>query len=71
MFVEFTSKIPESISNIDRRISINPKSVSSVSPFNNGGTAISVMVGSAEETIIEVQESYEEVIEKLTAEANK
>ena len=71
MFVEFTEKFPESMSKFDCRLSINPKSVSSVSPINNGGTSISVMVGSAEDTIIAVQESYEEVVEKLTAEANK
>ena len=68
MFAEFTVKLPKSLSKGDLRVSVNPKSVSCVSPIHGGGTAISVMVGVEDDTIIAVQESYEEVVEKLTTE---
>ena len=75
MFAEFTVKLPKSLSEGlrrhfegDLRISVNPKSVAWVSPINDGGTSIGVMVGVEDDTIIAVQESYEEVVENLTTE---
>ncbi len=66
MFAEFTVKLPKSLSEGDLRVSVNPKSVAWVCPINDGGTSIGVMVGVEDDTIIAVQESYEEVVKKLT-----